>query len=425
MFNFYIFILAESPFDQWRRLHNVKLDEVVERNESKAFQTRKKRMFKLELTDGLKSVCAMEYVTIACLNTKISPGAKLQIIGPLQVVNHILLLEPKNLKILGGDVEHLTVVNAYENVLLKALGRPMTETPIRDYKDEAPNTDTQRAQNNIAPRPMINSNTNNHIPELEQNFLDGIDFDEEEDVDMEMLMKIEQEEQRARETLLEVVSNVVLDDEDDEIFAQLDLDTIENSAHQQAHETMEVHEILDEYHQPLVQMGPSSSRIPTIVIPDDSGQERGLRDLNPKKFHNPFQQAEEPLPKKVARVEPTRVPSVTDDHYQFKTQDGDNMVTVDQYLSLKTSDKMRWNYVINGQVSSVELNTIKVRENQWHLNCELTDSYSHQTLSVKIHNNVVEKLSGASGLEMQLLYREAKTRPQVKDDILKVIKKFV
>lgn len=424
MLNFNIFIIAESPYDQWRRLHNVKLDEVVGRNESKAFQTKKKRMFKLELTDGIKSVCAMEYVTIACLNSKISPGAKLQIIGPLQVVNHILFLEPKNLKILGGDVEHLIVVNAYENVLLKALGRPITETPIRDYKDEAPNADTQRVQNNIAPRPMVtNLNTINHIPELEQNFLDGIDFDEEEDVDMEMLMKIEQEEQRARETCMDGI-NVVLDDEDDEIFAQLDLDTIDNSAHQQAHETMEVHEIPDEYHHPLGKIRQSSSSIPTIVIPDDSGQERGLRDLNPRKFPNPYQQ-EESLPKKVARVEPTRVPSVTDDHYQFKTQDGDNMVTVDQYLSLKTSDKMRCNYVINGQVSSVEVNTIKVRENQWHLNCELTDSYSHQTLAVKIHNNVVEKLSGASGLEMQLLYKEAKTRPQVKDDILKVIRRFV
>lgn len=57
-------------------------------------------------------------------------------IGPLRCVNKVLFLEPKNVKILGGEVERLSIDNAYENVLLKALNRPTTLTPRLEYQGQ-------------------------------------------------------------------------------------------------------------------------------------------------------------------------------------------------------------------------------------------------------------------------------------------------
>lgn len=54
----------------------------------------------------------------------------------MRCVNKVLFLQPKNVKILGGEVEKLTIENAYENVLLKAMGRPITATPKLDYNGQ-------------------------------------------------------------------------------------------------------------------------------------------------------------------------------------------------------------------------------------------------------------------------------------------------
>lgn len=52
----------------------------------------------------------------------------------MRCVNKVLFLRPGNVKILGGEVEQLAIENAYENILLKAMGRPITSTPKLDYK---------------------------------------------------------------------------------------------------------------------------------------------------------------------------------------------------------------------------------------------------------------------------------------------------
>lgn len=58
------------------------------------------------------------------------------ILGSIRCVNKILFLQPENVKLLGGEVEKLSIENAYENVLLKAMGRPITSTPKLDYKGQ-------------------------------------------------------------------------------------------------------------------------------------------------------------------------------------------------------------------------------------------------------------------------------------------------
>lgn len=115
------------------------MDEAEEAKEFDATfyknDSKKSRMLKLELTDGKKTVIALEYSPIACLNTKLVPGSKILLTGPIRCINQVLFLEPKNLKVLGGEVDTMVIVNAYENILLKQLGKPMNQTPNIQYKE--------------------------------------------------------------------------------------------------------------------------------------------------------------------------------------------------------------------------------------------------------------------------------------------------
>lgn len=142
----YLIDIAESAYDQLQRLHNKQLDEGKEQQEFKQTQAttqqrygpaaRGKRVMKLELFDGQRKVTAMEYRPIPCLSTKLTPGTKVLLSGPMRCVNHVLLLEPKNVQLLGGEVELLTIENAFENVLLRKLNRPLNEKPKTDYPGE-------------------------------------------------------------------------------------------------------------------------------------------------------------------------------------------------------------------------------------------------------------------------------------------------
>lgn len=79
---------------------------------------------------------AIEYRPIAALHTKLAPGCKLMLSGPLRCVNCVLLLEPHHVQLLGGEVAKYEVENAFENVLLRQLGRPLNPQPRSDYNGE-------------------------------------------------------------------------------------------------------------------------------------------------------------------------------------------------------------------------------------------------------------------------------------------------
>lgn len=91
-------------------------------------------MFKLELTDGFGTASALEYTSIPAITTKLTPGTKLILSGPMRCVNHILFLEAKNVRILGGEITNLVIENAYENVLRKKLNQPVNPNPKIDYQ---------------------------------------------------------------------------------------------------------------------------------------------------------------------------------------------------------------------------------------------------------------------------------------------------
>lgn len=155
---------------------------------------KKKRCLKLTLTDGLYTITAMEHKPVTCLSTKLPPGVKVLIKGPVTVSNKIILLEPENVQIVGGEVEEMLIEYAYENVLLKQLKRPITAKPITNYVEIQPEviipSQTVRPQlsapiNIIRPVAM---DINEEIQRLSVDD-DDFDFDEIARIEAEELAK--------------------------------------------------------------------------------------------------------------------------------------------------------------------------------------------------------------------------------------------
>lgn len=117
----------------------------------------------------------MEMSPIPCLHTKLPPGVKILICGPIKVVNKVLYLEAKNVKVLGGEVDTLLITNAYENIILKALNEPLTAKPKRDYYEPPVTVEPVRRPHNIAPKPMPLAKPQN--PKPIDDYFDDSDFD--------------------------------------------------------------------------------------------------------------------------------------------------------------------------------------------------------------------------------------------------------
>lgn len=79
------------------------------------------RMFKLELTDGMTKIHAMEYNTIPDLNLELKPGFKVLIQGNVLCRKGILMLKKENIQVLGGEVDSLMETNTTQRILTKAM----------------------------------------------------------------------------------------------------------------------------------------------------------------------------------------------------------------------------------------------------------------------------------------------------------------
>lgn len=152
-------------------------------------------MLKLELTDGLNKITAMEHKPISVISTKLVPGCKILILGPIKVVNRVLFLTPPNIKLLGGELDSLLITNAYENTLLRLLNMPTKTNPITNYTEAAviesrPGTQLGNTNNNNrSSRPANFAKPTEHDP-----FGDAMD---EDLLDMAMA-QVEQKEMHSQ-----------------------------------------------------------------------------------------------------------------------------------------------------------------------------------------------------------------------------------
>ncbi|XP_066256451.1 recQ-mediated genome instability protein 1-like [Euwallacea similis] len=166
-----------------------------------------KRVLQLTLTDGVQEVEAMEFKPIECLSINLSPGAKFKIIGPVVIRNGRLMLEPNNIKNLGGSVDDIMVSNAAENVLARALGLPENPTPhtIDEKMLEVPDAQTENDlnrnlnQHRLAPQnPPPNGNINpprssNPHSNLNRNQQQQSAIHQEFEIDDELLRELEED----------------------------------------------------------------------------------------------------------------------------------------------------------------------------------------------------------------------------------------
>lgn len=410
-------------------------------------------MLKLTLTDGIKTITGMEYKIIPALNTKFAPGIKLQLIGPINCVNHVLMLESKNIKILGGEVDTLLIENAYENILLALLNKPMNPNPISDYLEDTLVLETEKRNLDIVPTPMNTTSSRNQPPKrnpqreemkIEKELLEGINFDDEdaEMADMELIMALDnQERQHSQQTSTRSDPILAELENDEDIFAQIDMDDpymeedVESRYNHSA--DMEIEErdtVTPDLDFPVVNSTNSSSR--AFVLLQQPYQSSAMSVSStppsraPKPSITPILSKTPPRPIIITKstVLPTtstetknvvlpvrKLPLVSDSNYPFKITNS-NLVTIQQYVTLKTAFKQNRDYVVFCEIGAL-IEKLKVRNHEWHLSVTLIDSYSEDSLSVKVTSAVIAKLSGSSAIEFELLRDQSATRPQIREDM--------
>ncbi|XP_072372776.1 recQ-mediated genome instability protein 1 [Scyliorhinus torazame] len=82
------------------------------------------RMLMLQLTDGVQELQGMEYQPIPALNSSLSPGTKVLLMGNITCRLGLLLLKPENVRVLGGEVESLVDENSQKRILARLIGEP-------------------------------------------------------------------------------------------------------------------------------------------------------------------------------------------------------------------------------------------------------------------------------------------------------------
>ncbi|XP_053660096.1 uncharacterized protein LOC128709135 [Anopheles marshallii] len=235
----YLIDISEPAYDQWRALYNKKLDEAddeVLMRKNQAPNVKKRRMLKLELTDGKQTVLAMEHSPINCLNTKLTPGLKLLLTGPMRCVNKVIFLEPRNVRVLGGEVDVLLITNAYENVLLRVLNKPANPNPKLDYEEievsDARNRPNHRTIQSI-PMPQ-----NTACPERKGNQRKSPAVAEDDDDSLLMGIDLDViEATQPKPDQVPTVSTLMDDDDMDDIVQLVDVRNEPEIMHQQVSST--------------------------------------------------------------------------------------------------------------------------------------------------------------------------------------------
>uniref|UniRef100_A0A182WEI7 RecQ-mediated genome instability protein 1 n=1 Tax=Anopheles minimus TaxID=112268 RepID=A0A182WEI7_9DIPT len=236
----YLIDISEPAYDQWRALYDKKLDEAddeVQMRKNQAPNVKKRRMLKLELTDGKQTVLAMEHSPISCLNTKLPPGLKLLLTGPMRCVNKVIFLEPRNVRVLGGEVDVLLITNAYENVLLRVLNKPANPNPKLDYEEIEVREGNRPNHKTIQSIPMARNHAG---PERKGTQRKAPTVVEEDDVDDSLLMGIDLdmiEATQPKPDQVPTVSTLMDDDEMDDIVQLVDVRSEPEIMHQQVSST--------------------------------------------------------------------------------------------------------------------------------------------------------------------------------------------
>lgn len=148
-------------------------------------------MLRLELTDGSRTITATEHRPISALSTKLVPGCKVLVRGPIKCINKILFLVPGTIQLLGGELDTLLIANAYENVLLRLLNKPIKTSPITNYQESVVREESANRQSNLNSRPAVFSRPSEIVDPFDDDPMD------EDFIIAEALAKVEEIERKS------------------------------------------------------------------------------------------------------------------------------------------------------------------------------------------------------------------------------------
>ncbi|XP_065073600.1 recQ-mediated genome instability protein 1-like [Ochlerotatus camptorhynchus] len=481
----YLMDISEPCYDQLRNLYNKKLDEADDEIQMRKNQTqnvKKRRMLKLEMTDGKRTVIGMEHSPIAALNTKLPPGVKVLLTGPIRCINKVLFLEPKNVKILGGEVDTLLITNAFENMLLKELGQPLNPSPKTEYEEVVVSEKNNRntGYNNIPSVPMVfpspakpmsSRSSNNQYDDWEDDMFLGINLDGiesnghlnrnnkdkppeqvptvstlmDDDDDLEIIELSEEEimnhqvsstktsqpsppQRRSKRPTYRLPS---FEEPDDDIDALNSLeDEIRNEQQNRPGP------IIDYDEPELISSSPVApvQQAKRVRINEPAGRSSnasnfvndGQQPSTSKNFDNCSLSAlfEDDSLDDVFDVEEKQPSSSEKDNvlsprYQFQIE-GYSLVTVDQISKLSDGDRDERTFVVFGEVEEV-FERIRISDDGWKLGVMVTDR-SERVLPVRFHTAVISKMVGHEASEIQQMKRAK--NPQVMKLLEEILIKF-
>lgn len=116
--------------------------------------------------------------------------------------------------------------------------------------------------------------------------------------------------------------------------------------------------------------------------------------------------------------------SILSQSYTYKIR-GCNLVTIDQLKKCTDVEKFqRTHFIIKGEIKTI-VEVIRVTQMAWTLGVLLTDNHSNNLLQVKFSSEVLSKLAGATPTEINEMKIMRKSRPQIDEDLSKVLILFL
>ncbi|XP_055631284.1 recQ-mediated genome instability protein 1-like isoform X2 [Toxorhynchites rutilus septentrionalis] len=454
--------ISEPCYDQLRNLYNKKLDEAddeIQLRKNQNQHVKKRRMLKLEMTDGKRTVIGMEHTPIAALNTKLPPGVKILLIGPIRCINKVLFLGPKNVRILGGEVDTLLITHAFENVLLKALGQPLKSNPRTEYEEVVVVEKNQNhGYGSIPSIPMVfpSSDKNsggkhgNEPPQddWEDDVFLGINLDNIEASNGNKKLENSPEQVPTVSTLMDDDDDLeIIELPEEKIMDQQvtstkisqsppatrpvrpanrlpsydgpddDIDALNFLEEEIRNEQQTQHRV--EYEGPTIPSTPQiSAKRPRLLSTEEVTQvqhstnvtEDDQRPSTSKNFVNCSISAffdDSSLGDILEEVEDASSQAGRDDilspNYQFQIE-GFSLVTVPQLFKLSDAQREERTFVIFGEVEEV-FQRIRVRNDAWKLGVMITD-WSERFLPVQFHTSIISKMIGHEASSVQQLKQD-------------------
>lgn len=114
--------------------------------------------------------------------------------------------------------------------------------------------------------------------------------------------------------------------------------------------------------------------------------------------------------------------SICSDNYRFKIR-GLNLVTIKQLTESSSNDRIqRKCFIVKAYIDDIIQHARVSRHNKWKLCVLLTDRYSRNvSLEVIFNSDVLDKLSGISGREMNQLAEQREERPQIHEQMAHIL----